>query len=87
MPAEPDENQAAKVARQIADSQPKRSPDSSIAIANSQRIAEVYYQRGLKAEGNNNTAKAKFLFRMAAERASGALLERIEKHLESLVSE
>lgn len=87
MPAEPDENQAAKVAGQIADSQPERSPDSSIANANSQRIAEVYYQRGLKAEGNNNAAKAKFLFRMAAERASGALLERIEKHLESLGSE
>ncbi|MFT5323310.1 MAG: hypothetical protein ACI8P0_001159 [Planctomycetaceae bacterium] len=80
----PVENQAAIVARQIAPTKPGASPASTVANSNSQRIAEVYYQRGLDAEAGNNVAKATFLFRIAAERASGELRDRIEKHRRKL---
>jgi hypothetical protein len=76
----PVENQAAIVARQVAPNKPEVSPTSPAASSNAQRIAAVYFQRGLDAEADKNIAKATFLFRMAAERASGELRNRIDKH-------
>lgn len=81
----PVENAAAVVARRVALQEPKNSeppPDS-----HSQRIANVYFQRGLDAKADKDIKKASFLFRMASERASGALRERIERHLQSLPSQ
>ena len=45
----------------------------------SQKIAEVYFQRGLEAAAQQDTAKARFLFDMAARRASGDLSKRISE--------
>ncbi|NQV25124.1 MAG: hypothetical protein HQ518_12240 [Rhodopirellula sp.] len=59
-------------------------PHADIA---SQQIAEVYFQRGLAAEAKADTAKASFLFRIAADRASGKLKDQIDQHLRSLASE
>jgi hypothetical protein len=81
---ESSENNAAQVARHVVPAKPTANPKSSAVSSSSQRIANVYYQRGLDAEADDNIAKARFLFHMAAERASGALQERIEKHLEQL---
>ncbi len=80
----PVENQAALVAKRLATAKPKPQPDSSDPGTNSQRIEKVYYQRGLDAEADKNIAKATFLFRMAAERASGELRDRIEEHRRKL---
>lgn len=81
------ENQAALVAKQVIASKPAPQPDSSDTSTNSQRIAKVYYQRGLDAEADNNITKATFLFRMAAKRASGELKNRIDQRIRSLTSE
>ena len=80
----PVENHAALVAKQVATAKPEPRPDSSDTSTNSQRIAQVYYQRGLDAEANKNIAKATFLFRMAVERASGELRDRIEERRREL---
>lgn len=80
----PVENQAALVAKQSATTKPEPRPKFSDASTNSQRIAQVYYQRGLDAQADKNIAKATFLFRMAAERASGELRDRIEEHRRKL---
>ncbi|MGZ0169460.1 MAG: hypothetical protein ACKVHE_07885 [Planctomycetales bacterium] len=81
---QPNENAAALVAKRIVPSKPQTSETPPDLNSNSDRIAKVYFQRGLDAEADKNVAKAAFLFRMAADRASGTLRERIEKHLQSL---
>ena len=85
----PIENQAALVAQQVgsADSEiaPEANPKSP--SAHSQRIAEVYFQRGLDAEADNNLTNATFLYRVAAKRASGELKARIDRRLRSLTYE
>jgi hypothetical protein len=79
---QPVENAAAVVARRVVSPEPKNS--KSPLDSHSQRIANVYFQRGLDAKADKDIKKASFLFRMASKRASGALQERIEKHLQSL---
>ncbi len=47
----------------------------------SNKIAEVYLQKGFDAVEEKDIATARFLFRLASEKASGALLKTIQKQI------
>ncbi|MDA1161549.1 MAG: hypothetical protein O3B13_00460 [Planctomycetota bacterium] len=65
---------------------PRVASASSREVSASQRIAEVYFERGLTAESQGDTTTAAFLFRMAAERATGKLKDQIDQKTQSLIS-
>jgi hypothetical protein len=72
------------VSKLLASSNEEASLVKTDATSASQSIAQIYFQRGLDAEADKDVTKAGFLFRMAVERASGDLRDRIEKRLENL---
>jgi hypothetical protein len=82
--SEPVTDPASSVSKLLKSSNQEADPVPSNSTSASQRIAQVYFQRGLDAEADKNIAKARFLFRMAAERATGDLQERIEKRVQQL---
>lgn len=56
----------------------------SATDSSSQKITEVYFQRGLEAVKQSNIPKARFLLRMAQQRATGELRKSIETHISEL---
>jgi hypothetical protein len=60
---------------------------AAVVKSSSNRIAEVYLQKGLDAVAKKDFAKARFLFRLASEKASGGLKKTIQKHLAKLGNE
>jgi hypothetical protein len=82
--SEPLKNPLSNVSKLLASSNEEASLVKTDATSASQSIAQIYFQRGLDAEADKDVTKAGFLFRMAVERASGDLRDRIEKRLENL---
>ena len=62
---------------------PVNSSAGSAAVlkSSSNKIAEVYFQKGLDAVEEKDIATARFLFRLASEKASGDLLKTIQKQI------
>jgi len=65
----------------------KRPAGSDTVVKSSNRIAEVYLKKGLDAVEKKNFAAARFLFRLASEKASADLQKTIQKHLTKLGNE
>jgi hypothetical protein len=63
------------------------SSDTPATDSASQKIAEIYFQRGLDAAAQNDPAKARFFFDLAARRASGQFRQRVDDHLAGLSAE
>ena len=82
--SEPLKNPLSNVSKLLASSDEEASLVKTDATSASQSIAQIYFQRGLDAEADKDVTKAGFLFRMAVERATGDLRDRIEKRLENL---
>ena len=60
---------------------------AAVAKSSPNRIADVYLQKGLDAVAKKDFARARFLFRLASEKASGGLKKTIQKHLANLGNE